>query len=98
MNNQFIAGDIVKSVAGHDKNRIFLVVSIDKIGYPVIIKARSGGGGKGIRIVKDEAEFENPKHLVKLAHDEAIYNKFLSPIVTDTEIYNALKVYKTDKE
>jgi len=28
-----------------------------KIGYPVLIKAVSGGGGKGIRIVKNEAEF-----------------------------------------
>ena len=30
-----------------------------KIGYPVILKATAGGGGKGMRIVKGEAEFEN---------------------------------------
>lgn len=30
-----------------------------KIGYPVLIKARSGGGGKGIRIVTSDAEMEN---------------------------------------
>lgn len=29
------------------------------IGYPVLIKARSGGGGKGIRIVTSDAELEN---------------------------------------
>lgn len=29
-----------------------------KIGFPLLIKARSGGGGKGIRIVKNESEFE----------------------------------------
>ncbi len=29
-----------------------------KIGYPVLIKATAGGGGKGIRIIKNEDEFE----------------------------------------
>ena len=28
----------------------------DRIGYPVILKARSGGGGRGIRIVREKSE------------------------------------------
>ncbi len=30
-----------------------------KLGYPVMVKASAGGGGKGIRIVRDESELEN---------------------------------------
>lgn len=40
----------------------------EKIGYPVIVKAASGGGGKGIRIVNKPEELENA---VKTAQAEA---------------------------
>lgn len=39
-----------------------------EIGYPVLIKAAAGGGGKGMRIVHDEKNFENS---VKAARSEA---------------------------
>ena len=38
------------------------------IGYPVLIKASAGGGGKGMRIVNNESEFEEQ---IKLAQNEA---------------------------
>jgi acetyl-CoA carboxylase biotin carboxylase subunit len=31
----------------------------EEIGYPVVLKAASGGGGKGIRIVKEPEQLEN---------------------------------------
>ncbi len=50
----------------------------DKIGYPVIIKAASGGGGKGIRIVYDPQNFVNDFNVVKTEakisfNDESVY-------------------------
>ncbi|MBE2246299.1 MAG: acetyl-CoA carboxylase biotin carboxylase subunit [Candidatus Competibacteraceae bacterium] len=33
-----------------------------EIGFPILIKASAGGGGKGMRIVEDESEFEENLH------------------------------------
>lgn len=54
-----------------------------KIGYPVMIKASAGGGGRGIRIVRDEEElissFETAKTEAKTAfEDDSMYiEKFI---------------------
>ncbi len=37
----------------------------DKIGYPVMLKAAAGGGGKGIRVVQNKKELESSYNLVK---------------------------------
>ena len=41
----------------------------EKIGFPILIKASAGGGGKGMRIVQNKEEFEEQ---MKLAVSEAI--------------------------
>ena len=42
---------------GDNQDSDFLKVKANEIGYPVLIKASAGGGGKGMRVVKDENDF-----------------------------------------
>lgn len=55
-----LAGGIPMAMGseGNISNEEEAVVIADKIGYPVIIKAASGGGGRGMRIVKRADEME----------------------------------------
>ena len=36
-----------------------------KIGFPLMIKASAGGGGKGMRLVHEESEFESSLRMAK---------------------------------
>ena len=53
-----------------------------KIGFPVLIKASGGGGGKGMKIVNDESNFENLFSMAKseaqkyFGNDEVYIEKF----------------------
>ena len=47
------------------------VVIANKIGYPVIIKAASGGGGRGMRIVENEKEVEKMYNLASTEAEKA---------------------------
>lgn len=42
---------------GTNQDAAFLKQQADQIGYPVLIKASAGGGGKGMRLVEREADF-----------------------------------------
>ena len=48
---------LVPGYHGDDQDPKYLQVQADRIGYPVLIKASAGGGGKGMRIVERAAEF-----------------------------------------
>lgn len=48
---------LVPGYHGDDQDPLFLQQQADAIGYPVLIKASAGGGGKGMRIVDASGEF-----------------------------------------
>ena len=76
MGSKLAAKDAVKKyniplVPGTD----YAITDIEKaksvardVGFPILIKASAGGGGKGMRIVEDESQFEE---MMKLAVSEA---------------------------
>jgi 3-methylcrotonyl-CoA carboxylase alpha subunit len=47
---------LVPGYHGDSQDPARLAVEADRIGYPVLIKASAGGGGKGMRIVREPAE------------------------------------------
>lgn len=62
------------------------VTEAEKIGYPVMIKARAGGGGRGIRIAHDRNEIEKVYNTASVEAknafgDGTVYlEKYLSPV------------------
>ena len=49
---------LVPGYHGEDQNPAVLKQAADKIGYPVLLKAAAGGGGKGMRAVNHSDEFD----------------------------------------
>jgi len=49
---------LVPGYHGDTQDADFLQAQADKIGYPVLLKASAGGGGKGMRIVEKSADFK----------------------------------------
>ncbi len=48
---------VVPGYHGDNQDPAFLAAEAAIIGYPVLIKARAGGGGKGMRLVECESDF-----------------------------------------
>lgn len=90
MNTDFLVGDIVRSLSGHDKNRLYIVMGIDKFNKIAIIDGRYHE--------KNKPKTKNPKHLIKIAHSDELLNKVNSQNVTNAEIYRLIKAYQNVKE
>ncbi len=50
---------LVPGYHGDDQSAEIIKAAADKMGYPVLLKATAGGGGKGMRQVWSEAEFND---------------------------------------
>ena len=56
---------VIPGSNGSVKNLDDAMEIAEKIGYPVMLKAAAGGGGKGIRIVNNKEELESNSNIVK---------------------------------
>jgi len=50
---------LVPGYHGDQQDADFLHAQADRIGYPVLLKASAGGGGKGMRVVDSSAQFKD---------------------------------------
>ena len=74
---------VVPGYHGDDQDDLVLAQAADDIGYPVLIKAVSGGGGKGMRQVSDAGRFANAlkgarrEGLSSFGDDKVLVEKYL---------------------
>ncbi len=74
---------LVPGYQGDDQSMSTLIKEAGAIGFPVLIKASAGGGGKGMRLVNTEKEFEQALKAAKresqqsFGDDRVILEKYL---------------------
>ncbi|TWS98459.1 acetyl/propionyl/methylcrotonyl-CoA carboxylase subunit alpha [Reyranella sp. CPCC 100927] len=75
---------LVPGYHGDDQSPELLAREADRIGYPVLIKASAGGGGKGMRVVESAAKFAEALAGAKreakaaFADDHVLVEKYLT--------------------
>ena len=79
-----INAPLIPGYHGDNQEPDFLFDEAKKIGFPVLVKASAGGGGKGMRIVESEGEFtealEGAKReaLNAFGNDQVLIEKFIT--------------------
>ena len=74
---------LIPGYHGNDQSNEVLAKEAVKIGFPVLIKATAGGGGKGMRIVRSESEFEDALAAAKreaknaFGNDQVLLEKYI---------------------
>ncbi|CAN5186884.1 acetyl/propionyl/methylcrotonyl-CoA carboxylase subunit alpha [soil metagenome] len=75
---------LVPGYHGATQDPDFLNQQADQIGYPVLLKASAGGGGKGMRIVENNADFKaalascKREAISSFGDDQVLVEKYLS--------------------
>jgi 3-methylcrotonyl-CoA carboxylase alpha subunit len=75
---------LVPGYHGDDQDPALLQREADRIGYPVLLKASAGGGGKGMRVVERSADFAAALASCKreaassFANDRVLIEKYLT--------------------
>jgi acetyl-CoA carboxylase biotin carboxylase subunit len=81
---QEIGIPLVPGYHGDDQSEELLSAEAKKIGFPVLIKATAGGGGKGMRIVEKEADFQDALAAAKrealnaFSNDKVLIEKYIT--------------------
>jgi 3-methylcrotonyl-CoA carboxylase alpha subunit len=99
---------LVPGYHGEDQSESLLKAEADKIGYPVLIKASAGGGGKGMRVVEAGENFSADLNAVKrealaaFADNKVLIEKYLKrPRHIEIQVFcdndgNAIHLFERD--
>jgi acetyl-CoA carboxylase biotin carboxylase subunit len=85
---QFAQKQNVPTIPGSDelKDQAALLQAATKIGYPLLLKASFGGGGKGIRVAQNEIEL---RQAIAVVQQEAGASFGASPLYLERDMRNA---------
>ncbi|KAG0336407.1 Methylcrotonoyl-CoA carboxylase subunit alpha, mitochondrial [Podila humilis] len=99
---------VVPGYHGENQDDAFLKAEAAKIGYPVLIKAVKGGGGKGMRIVDTPEDFEimlessRREAMKSFSDDKVLVEKYLvTPRHVEVQVFadtlgNAVYLFERD--
>ena len=99
---------LVPGYHGDDQDETFLLGEAEKIGFPVMLKASAGGGGRGMRVVNSAAEFSEALRSAKrealgaFNDDRMLLEKYLEqPRHIEVQIFcdqhgNAVHLFERD--
>lgn len=99
---------IIEGYHGENQSEEFLMEQAERIGYPIMIKAVRGGGGKGMRIAFTREEFKSQlasaktEALKSFNNDDMLIEKFVEmPRHVEVQIFgdqhdNYVYLYERD--